>query len=103
MDGPTVDRRATDVQVRRRLVAGHKRFRAGAWRLTVEAPPDPITGKRQQVHRTGDLLGHDGAEHVQLRGPAGGPHRGEHAGERREHDDDHQCRDRKPERLDSLV
>jgi integrase len=33
-------------------VAGHKRFRAGAWRLTVEGPPDPITGKRQQVYRT---------------------------------------------------
>ena len=33
-------------------MAGHKRFRAGAWRLTVEGPPDPITGKRQQVYRT---------------------------------------------------
>lgn len=33
-------------------MAGHIRFRAGAWRLTVEGPPDPITGKRQQVHRT---------------------------------------------------
>ncbi len=33
-------------------MAGHKRFRAGAWRLTVEGPPDPITGKRQQVNRT---------------------------------------------------
>jgi hypothetical protein len=31
---------------------GHKRFRAGAWRLTVEGPPDPITGNPQQVHRT---------------------------------------------------
>jgi hypothetical protein len=26
-------------------VTGHKRFRAGAWRLSVEGPPDPITGK----------------------------------------------------------
>ena len=33
-------------------MAGHKRFRAGARRLTVEGPPDPITGKRQQVNRT---------------------------------------------------
>jgi len=33
-------------------VAGHKRFRAGAWRLTVEGPADPITAKRQQVYRT---------------------------------------------------
>jgi hypothetical protein len=33
-------------------VAGHKRFRAGAWRLTVEGPPDPITGKHQQLYRT---------------------------------------------------
>jgi hypothetical protein len=51
--------------VRRPLMAGHKRFRAVSWRLTVETPPDPIAGERQQVHRTGDLLGHDGAEHVQ--------------------------------------
>ncbi|HZM38356.1 MAG TPA: hypothetical protein VFB94_04535, partial [Acidimicrobiales bacterium] len=33
-------------------MTGHKRFRAGAWRLTVEGPPDPITDKRQQVYRT---------------------------------------------------
>ena len=33
-------------------MGGHKRFRAGAWRLTVEGPKDPITGKRRQVHRT---------------------------------------------------
>jgi hypothetical protein len=33
-------------------MAGHKRFRAGAWRPTVEGPRDPITGKRQQVNRT---------------------------------------------------
>jgi hypothetical protein len=32
-------------------VTGHKRFRAGAWRLSVEGPPDPITGKRQPVYR----------------------------------------------------
>ena len=31
---------------------GYKRFRAGAWRLTVEGPTDPTTGKRQQVNRT---------------------------------------------------
>jgi hypothetical protein len=28
----------------------------------------------------GGLLGHDGAEHVQLRGPTGRPHPREHAG-----------------------
>ena len=33
-------------------MAGHKRFRAGAWRLTVEGPKDPITGERRQVNRT---------------------------------------------------
>lgn len=33
-------------------MAGHKRFRSGAWRLTVEGPPDPITGTRQQLNRT---------------------------------------------------
>jgi hypothetical protein len=33
-------------------VAGHKRFHAGAWRLTVEGLTDPITGKRQQLNRT---------------------------------------------------
>ena len=33
-------------------MAGHKRFRSGAWRLTVEGPLDPITGKRQQLNRT---------------------------------------------------
>jgi hypothetical protein len=30
-------------------MAGHKRFRAGAWRLTVETPPDPIAGERHPV------------------------------------------------------
>jgi hypothetical protein len=33
-------------------VAGHTRFRSGAWRLTVEGPTDPITGKRRQISRT---------------------------------------------------
>lgn len=33
-------------------MGGHKRFRVGAWRLTVEGPKDPITGGRRQVHRT---------------------------------------------------
>ena len=33
-------------------MAGHKRFRSGAWRLTVEGPKDPITGKRRQISRT---------------------------------------------------
>jgi hypothetical protein len=28
------------------LVKGHKRFRAGAWRITVNAK-DPVTGKRK--------------------------------------------------------
>jgi integrase len=32
-------------------VKGHKRFRAGAWRLTVNAK-DPVTGKRKPVYRT---------------------------------------------------
>jgi integrase len=32
-------------------VKGHKRFRAGAWRLTVNAT-DPVTGKRKPVYRT---------------------------------------------------
>lgn len=31
---------------------GHLRWRAGAWRLTVDAGVDPITRKRRQVHRT---------------------------------------------------
>jgi hypothetical protein len=31
---------------------GHKRFKDGAWRLTVEASKDPITGKRRAVNRT---------------------------------------------------
>jgi hypothetical protein len=38
--------------VRFPFVAGHKRFGAGTWRLTVEGPPYPITGRRQQLHRT---------------------------------------------------
>lgn len=33
-------------------MAGHKRFRNGAWRLTADAEPDPFTGKRRQVHAT---------------------------------------------------
>lgn len=34
-------------------MAGRKRFRAGAWRLTVEGPhKDPITGKRLKINRT---------------------------------------------------
>jgi hypothetical protein len=33
-------------------MGGHRRFRAGAWQLTVERPKDPITCKRRQVHRT---------------------------------------------------
>jgi pimeloyl-ACP methyl ester carboxylesterase len=51
----------------------------------------------------GGLLGHDGAKHVQLRGPAGGPDRGEHAGQRGEHDDDDEGRHGEPERLETLV
>lgn len=31
---------------------GHLRFKAGAWRLTVDAEPDPVTGKRRQLNRT---------------------------------------------------
>jgi integrase len=31
---------------------GHKRFKAGAWRLVVDAGPDPITGRRRTVNRT---------------------------------------------------
>jgi integrase len=31
---------------------GHKRFRAGAWRLVVDAGPDPLTGKRRTINRT---------------------------------------------------
>jgi hypothetical protein len=30
---------------------GQKRFKDGAWRLTVEASKDPITGKRRAVNR----------------------------------------------------
>jgi hypothetical protein len=30
----------------------HKRFKDGAWRLTIEGRTDPITGRRKQVHRT---------------------------------------------------
>jgi hypothetical protein len=33
-------------------VRGHKRYKAGAWRLTVEGPADPLTGKRNQMHGT---------------------------------------------------
>jgi hypothetical protein len=32
-------------------VRGHKRFRAGAWRLTVNAK-DPVTGERKPVYAT---------------------------------------------------
>jgi integrase len=32
--------------------AGHKRFKDGAWKLTVSAGMDPVTGKRKQVHAT---------------------------------------------------
>lgn len=31
---------------------GHKRFRDGAWRLTVPAPNDPLTGRRRNVYET---------------------------------------------------
>ena len=31
---------------------GHKRYRAGAWRLTVFAGFDPVSGKRQDVHES---------------------------------------------------
>jgi integrase len=31
---------------------GHKRFRDGAWRLTVSAGTDPVTGKRKQANAT---------------------------------------------------
>lgn len=33
-------------------VKGNKRFKAGAWRLRVEGPRDPVTGKRQQINAT---------------------------------------------------
>lgn len=33
-------------------MSGHKRWKAGAWRLRVETGTDPLTGKRGQVHRT---------------------------------------------------
>jgi integrase len=33
-------------------VKGSKRFKAGAWRLRVDGPRDPITGKRVQVNAT---------------------------------------------------
>lgn len=33
-------------------MAGYLRWRAGAWRLRVDAGTDPLTGKRRQVHRT---------------------------------------------------
>jgi integrase len=32
-------------------VRGHKRFKAGAWRLTVNAT-DPVTGERKPVYAT---------------------------------------------------
>lgn len=44
-NGPA--RKLSAVRARGRSQA---RFRAGAWRLTVEGPPDSITGKRQQVY-----------------------------------------------------
>lgn len=31
---------------------GHARFKAGAWRLTVDAGSDPVTGNRRQIHGT---------------------------------------------------
>jgi integrase len=34
------------------LVKGTKQFKAGAWRLTVDAGTDPVTGQRRRVHRT---------------------------------------------------
>lgn len=33
-------------------MAGHKRFKDGAWRLTVEGPRDPLTGRRRPVNAT---------------------------------------------------
>jgi len=33
-------------------MTGYLRHRAGAWRLRVDAGPDPITGKRRHVYRT---------------------------------------------------
>lgn len=33
-------------------MAGHKRFKDGAWRLVVSAGKDPVTGRRKQVHST---------------------------------------------------
>jgi integrase len=37
---------------RRPRRTGHKRFKDGAWKLTVSAGTDPVTGKRKQVHAT---------------------------------------------------
>jgi integrase len=34
------------------LVKGHKRYRSGGWSLVVDAGKDPLTGKRQQIHKT---------------------------------------------------
>ena len=31
---------------------GHLRYRAGAWRLVVDAGPEPVTGRRRTVNRT---------------------------------------------------
>jgi len=33
-------------------VRGHKRYRSGAWRITVFAGWDPVTGKRIDIHET---------------------------------------------------
>jgi hypothetical protein len=33
-------------------MTGHMRFRAGAWRFTVEGPRDPVTRNRKPVYRT---------------------------------------------------
>ena len=33
-------------------MAGHKRFKDGAWRLIVEGPGDPVTGRRRHVNAT---------------------------------------------------
>jgi integrase len=33
-------------------VKGHRRYRAGAWRLVVHAGVDPVTGRRRSIHET---------------------------------------------------
>src|SRR5918993_4419757 len=81
---------------RRGTVREWLRRRAGVQRVT-----RPRSGWRRP--RPAVLFGHDGAEHVQLRGPASRPHRGEHTGQRREHDDDYEGRHGEPERLETLV